>query len=552
MIPTIPDNAPFTKEQIAWLNGFFAAVFSQGGMAAPAAAAASVEKRPLLVLYGSQSGNSEGLAKKLGREAGARGFAPKVQGFENTSTADLASQKNVLVITSTWGDGDMPDNAATFWDSLNQNGASPPLGGVNFSVLALGDRNYGETFCLAGRKFDQRLEELGGKRIFQRVDCDVDYESPAREWMDGVFAALGAGEPAAPADGGRVSVAAPPPLPEEEEEDPYTKKNPFPALLLANGRLNGKESAKDTRHIAFSLEGSGLSYEVGDALGVFPANCPDVVARVMEAHRLDPGAVVPLPDGGEAPLGEALVRHYEIRTLVGKAPEKEAPAAEFVRGLRKLQPRLYSIASSVKAHPEEVHLCVGRVEYQKDGATHKGVCSTFLADRLPVGETAPVYFQRAPHFRLPVDPTLPVIMVGPGTGIAPFRAFLEERAATGARGKNWLFFGDQHETTDFLYREEIINYMRKGVLNRLDLAFSRDQERKIYVQNRMMTHAMELFTWLERGAHFYVCGDATKMAKDVDAALHHILRTIGGKSADAATAYVQDLKKSHRYQRDVY
>jgi len=545
MIPQLPSTAPFTPEQIAWLNRFFADFFSQAGKAVPA-----TDLRPLLILFGSQSGNCESVAKKVGREAATRGFAPRVAGLETLGAAELAGEKEVLIITSTWGEGDMPDNAVGFWDGLNQNGASPSLAGLNFSVLALGDRNYGDTFCLAGRMLDQRLGELGANRLTERVDCDVDYEEPAAEWLAGVFAALGATEVVAePAS--RVAVV-PLAVAEQEEEEAYTKKNPFPSSLLANLPLNGKGSAKDTRHIAFSIEGSGLSYEVGDALGVFPANCPDVVARVMESHRLDPDAVVPLPGGGEAPLRVALERHYEVGRLVGKPAAEVGSVQEFVHGLRAMQPRLYSIASSQKAHPGEVHLCVGRVAYEKDGVPHKGVCSTFLADRLAVGDAAGVYFQRAPHFRLPEDASLPVIMVGPGTGIAPFRAFLEERAATGATGRNWLFFGDQHEATDFLYREEIKGFVRKGILHRLDTAFSRDQGRKLYVQNRMMTQAMELFTWLERGAHFYVCGDAGRMAKDVDAALHHVLLTIGGKSPEAAAAYVADLKKTKRYQRDVY
>jgi sulfite reductase (NADPH) flavoprotein alpha-component len=547
MIPQIPSNAPFTPEQIAWLNRFFADLFAQGGLPAMA----TEPKRPLLVLFGSQSGNSEALAKKVGKEAATRGFAPRVAGLEAVQVADLKSAANVLVITSTWGEGDMPDNALGFWDDLNQNGSSPRLDGVSFSVLALGDRNYGDTFCLAGKKLDQRLAELGASRLVGRVDCDVEYDAAAAEWMAGVFAALGTSEVVV-GEAESVRVAAAPITPGPEADDPYSKKNPLIAPLIANARLNGKDSAKDTRHIAFSIEGSGLSYEVGDALGVFPANCPDVVARVMESHRLDPEVVVPLPGGGEAPLRVALEQHYEVRTLVGKPAGPTASPGAFVEGLRRLQPRLYSIASSLKAHPGEVHLCVGRVAYEKDGVAHKGVCSTFLADRLPVGGTAGVYVQRSPHFRLPTDPFLPVIMIGPGTGIAPFRAFLEERAATGATGKNWLFFGDQHAASDFLYREEIEAFVQKGVLHRLDTAFSRDQDRKIYVQNRMLTRAMEFFTWLERGAHVYVCGDASKMAKDVDAALHQILQTIGGKSADGAAEYMSALKKAGRYQRDVY
>ena len=271
----------------------------------------------------------------------------------------------------------------------------------------------------------------------------------------------------------------------------------------------------------------------------------------MEAQRLDSGAAVPLPDGGEAPLKHALTWHYEVRSLLGaEAGESLSPTA-FVEKLRRLVPRLYSIASSPKAHPGEVHLCVGAVRYSKDSLEHKGVASTYLADRLDLGATIGVFIQKSPHFRLPADPSTPVIMVGPGTGIAPFRAFLEERAATGATGKNWLFFGDQHEACDSLYREEIDSFLRAGVLERLDLAFSRDQATKIYVQDRMLEHAIDLFDWLEHGAHFYVCGDASKMAKDVDAALHRVIE-INGKSAEGAATYIAEMKKARRYQRDVY
>ncbi len=316
--------------------------------------------------------------------------------------------------------------------------------------------------------------------------------------------------------------------------------------------LNSRGSSKDTRHIGFSLAGSGLSYEVGDALGVFVQNCPEVVDAVIAAHAFDPQAAVALPDGGTAPLREALIKHYEVRNLFGKAAESGLTLTAFIENLRKLQPRLYSIASSIKAHIDEVHLCIAAVRYSSDGVPHKGVASTFLADRLALEETTGIYFHPANHFRLPADLTKPVIMVGPGTGIAPFRAFLEERQATQASGKNWLFFGDQKRVSDFLYHDQIIEWVQKGHLTRLDTAFSRDQEEKIYVQTRMLQAASELWQWLEEGAHFYVCGDAKRMAKDVDDALHTIIQTAGGKSADEAAAYVSQMKKEKRYARDVY
>ena len=532
IVPLIPENAPFSIEQRAWLNGFLAGVLNRG---APASGAAPVEsKRSLLIAFGSQSGNAESLAKRLAREATSRGFAARAAGLDSLQPADFIKDQNVLLITSTWGEGDMPDNAVSFWDGINQNGSSPKLDGVKYSVLALGDKNYGDTFCLAGKKIDERLAELGATRITERVDCDVDFDDLAKKWSSAAFTAL-----TGPSETTAVTA--------EPEETGYTKKNPFPAKLLANNNLNARGSAKDTHHIALSLAGSGLSYEVGDALGVYVQNCPEVVDAVITAHGFDPNAAV-----GVKSLRAALTSDYEIRNLLGKTPEPGITLAAFIENLRKLQPRLYSIASSLKAHPEEVHLCIAAVRYSAEGVPHKGVASTFLSDRLALGDTTGIYFHAANHFRLPTDLTKPVIMVGPGTGIAPFRAFLEEREATAAPGKNWLFFGDQKRACDFLYHDQIIEWVQKGFLTRLDTAFSRDQEEKIYVQTRMLQAANELWQWLEEGAHFYVCGDAKRMAKDVDEALHSIIQTAGGNSAEEAAAYVTQMKKEKRYARDVY
>lgn len=532
-VPLIPENAPFSADQRAWLNGFLAGVLNRGST--PAIPSAAEAKRPLLVAFGSQSGNAESLAKRLAREASGRGFAARAAGLDSLQPADLVKDQNVLVITSTWGEGDMPDNAVSFWDAINQNGSSPKLDGVKFSILALGDKNYGDTFCLAGKKLDARLAELGATRIVERVDCDVDFDDLAKSWSAAAFTALTGSTEAA------TTAAA------EPEDAGFSKKNPFQAKLIANVPLNAHHSAKDTRHFAFSLAGSGLTYEVGDALGVYVRNCPEVVDAVIAAHQFDPQSPV-----GSGTLREALLKDYEVRGLLGKTPEPGLTLAAFLENLRKLQPRLYSIASSPKAHQDEVHLCVAAVRYSADGVAHKGVASTFLADRLALGDTTGIYFHAANHFRLPADLTKPVIMVGPGTGIAPFRAFIEERQATAATGKNWLFFGDQKRATDFLYHDQIIEWVQNGVLTRLDTAFSRDQEEKIYVQTRMMQAANELWQWLEEGAHFYVCGDAKRMAKDVDEALHSIIQTAGGKTADEAVAYVTQMKKEKRYARDVY
>ena len=533
IVPLIPENAPFSAEQRAWLNGFLAGVLNGG--VAPPGTATTESKRSLIIAFGSQSGNAESLAKRLAREASGRGFAARAAGLDSLQPADFIKEQNVLLITSTWGEGDMPDNAVSFWDSINQNGSSPKLDGVQYSVLALGDKNYGDTFCLAGRKLDERLAELGATRIVDRVDCDVDFDDLAKTWSSNAFTILGA------------SNSSNQPDQSESADKSWSKKNPFPAPLIANIGLNAPGSSKDTHHIGFSLKGSDLSYEVGDALGVFVQNCPEVVDSVIAAHAFDPEAPV-----GETTLRQALLTQYEVRQLFGKTPELGITIPAFIENLRKLQPRLYSIASSIKAHADEVHLCIAAVRYTSDGVAHKGVASTFLADRLAIGDTTGIYFHAANHFRLPTDLTKPVIMVGPGTGIAPFRAFLEEREATGAPGKNWLFFGDQKRATDFLYHDQIIDWMQKGHLTRLDTAFSRDQDEKIYVQTRMLQAASELWQWLEEGAHFYVCGDAKRMAKDVDEALHSIIQTAGGKSPAQAAEYVAEMKKSKRYARDVY
>ncbi len=577
-IPFIPENAPFTPDQRQWLNGWLAGVLSNAsGVPAPPTGAES--KAPLLVLYGSQTGTAEGLAKKTARAAETRGFAARTLCMEKFETVDLTGEEQVLVITSTYGDGEPPDNAHGFWNWLSSD-AAPRLDRTRFSVLALGDTNYAQ-FCEFGKRCDTRLEQLGAQRVHPRVDCDVEYEAPATAWTDAVFQVL------KPMGGSSATLAI-----EEETETGWSRSRPFGARLLVNRLLTREGSEKEVRHFEISLPTSGLSYEVGDALGVMPSNCPAVVDDLLAVLGRDGEEAVSVPAGGESSLRLALQQHYdlgkppvdllkaiaerdatgeiagllkperadelkkwlwgrEVIDVVGTA-SRAFTAPEFVALLRKLQPRLYSIASSLKAHPGEVHLTVGAVRYETYGRRRKGVCSTFLADRCGEETPLPVWVQPSHGFKLPGDLSRDVIMVGPGTGIAPFRAFLEEREVSGASGRNWLFFGDQRRAFDYLYEETLEAWRSSGHLARLDLAFSRDQTEKIYVQHRMIEAANELWSWLQGGGHFYVCGDATRMAKDVDAALHRIAVEAGGLSADAAKQFVETLKSEKRYQRDVY
>lgn len=603
-VPCLPENAPFTPEQRAWMNGFLAGLFSNAnglGAPSPQPAAPVKPKQPLLVAFGSQTGSAQGLAKKLAKEAEKRGFAATVKELNAVAPAELATLARCVVITSTWGDGDPPDNAVNFWAQL-QADAALRLETLSFAVLGLGDRNYAD-FCGAAKKFDERLEKLGAQRLLPRGECDVDYEATAKAWLEALWPTLetaGAviGEPVtsnqSPPQAADGAKEAPLPLLNADSlKTEYSRANPFPARLKLNRRLNRDGSQKDTRHFEIVLEGSGLNYEAGDALGVLPTNCPALVEELLAAlgftgdetiagpggsatihHQLSTALVITSPS--PALVKDAATRASNAELLALLDPAKKADLdkwlhgrdvvdvlktcpgakftpAEFTAHLRKLQPRLYSISSSPKAHPGEVHLTVAAVRYDAHGRGKKGVCSCWLADRVVLNETpVPVFVQTSHGFRLPTDLSRPVIMIGPGTGIAPFRAFLEERRATGASGKNWLFFGDQQRATDFLYEEELTAWSNDGFLTRLDLAFSRDQTEKIYVQTRMLEQATELWSWLQAGAHVYVCGDAKRMAKDVDAALHTIIETAGGRTREQAAEYVAALKSAKRYQRDVY
>ena len=582
--PFIPLDAPFTDDQRSWLAGFLAGMQTRLFSGGPADDAGTAGAAPVLhVLYGSQTGNAEAVAEDAAAAARTHGFAPVVCALDDMDLDRFASAGHVLIVTSTYGEGEMPDNAELFWDALSAESA-PRLERMHFAVLALGDTGY-DGFCQAGKLLDTRLEQLGAQRIVPRVDCDVDFEDAAAAWISETMPLVAAVEgivgPGAP--------AAPAPTAPARPKSQWTRKNPYPATLTTNRLLSGAGSAKEIRHYEFALGESGIEYEAGDALNVVPLNDTALVQALLDRLRLD-GSVVPAGFGSTlthlltydfeitAPTVDLLeeiekrtrneeltyvLRHgdkaaldewlwgRDILDVLLLEPAPELSAEEFLSLLRPLQHRAYSISSSPNACDGSVHLTVASVRYGDDDRERHGVCSTYLADRVGDG-TVGIFVTRNKAFRVPSDDTAPMIMVGPGTGIAPFRGFLQERRARGATGKNWLFFGDQRRDTDYIYEDELAEFTASGVLTRLDLAFSRDQAEKIYVQTRMTEHGAELFAWLEEGGHFYICGDASRMAKDVDAALHAIVAEHGGMSPEQAAEYVTALKREKRYVRDVY
>ncbi|MED0588436.1 assimilatory sulfite reductase (NADPH) flavoprotein subunit [Bacillus subtilis] len=585
LLPTL------TESQKIWLSGYLSAqsVSAQETAGAPAAAVSAEAPAPAVskevtVLYGSQTGNAQGLAENAGKQLEQSGFQVTVSSMSDFKPNQLKKVTNLLIVVSTHGEGEPPDNALSFHEFLHGRRA-PKLEDLRFSVLALGDSSY-EFFCQTGKEFDQRLEELGGKRISPRVDCDLDYDEPAAEWLEGVLKGLN--------EAGGGSAAPAPAAASQTGESSYSRTNPFRAEVLENLNLNGRGSNKETRHVELSLEGSGLTYEPGDSLGVYPENDPELVELLLKEMNWDPEEIVTLNKQGDVrPLKEALISHYEITVLTKPLLEQAAQltgsdelrellapgneenvkayiegrdlldlvrdygpfgvsAQEFVSILRKMPARLYSIASSLSANPDEVHLTIGAVRYDAHGRERKGVCSILCAERLQPGDTLPVYVQHNQNFKLPKDPETPIIMVGPGTGVAPFRSFMQEREETGAEGKAWMFFGDQHFVTDFLYQTEWQNWLKDGVLTKMDVAFSRDTEEKVYVQHRMLEHSAELFEWLQEGAAVYICGDEKHMAHDVHNTLLEIIEKEGNMSREEAEAYLADMQQQKRYQRDVY
>ncbi len=570
-------NTPFNEAQQAWLGGFFAGMHSHILQSAGSGDAANARK--ITILYGSQTGNSEAVALDAAQSAKAHGLNPCVLSMDEIEADDFAKLEYLLIITSTYGEGEMPDNAQMLWDAISTNDALD-LSNMQYSILALGDTSY-DLFCKAGIDWDERLAKLGAKCLYDRVDCDVDFDDAAESWISNTIPLMADGATSITIDSNDTNAAA-----------KYGRKNPFPGKLVANRLLSSESSSKEIRHYEISIVGSELSYEAGDALNVIATNCPELVADIIKAIGCSGDEDEPVK-GELMPLRDSLRDYFEIKLpskelideiakrsgdqelnnilqaedkdkladylwgrdtldLLLQFPVMQFSAAEFLALLKPLQHRAYSISSSGKANPETVHLTISSVRYNSHDRDHKGVCSTYLADIADADTPVRCFFSPNKVFRVPEDNDLPMIMVGPGTGIAPFRAFLQEREFRQAKGINWLFFGDRNAATDFIYKDEIEALQSNGVLGKLDLAFSRDQEEKIYVQDRMREKGAELFALLEQGGYFYVCGDAYRMAKDVDKALHDVIATQGNLSEEQATEYVNQMKKDKRYVRDVY
>ncbi len=569
------------RRQLWWASGYLAGRAAEaGGAATPVAPPAPAAR--WTVFFATETGNCRAIAGELVAALGGSGIDARAQDLADFRPARLKQETHALFVVATHGIGEPPDGTAAFFDWLHGERA-PRLDGLRYAVLALGDSSY-EDFCETGRQLDRRLEALGAAPLEPRVECDVDFEARSESWIQSILARAQA-ELAEP--GGRTD-ASPGPHLVPVASAAHSRKNPFLAPVLEIQPITGQGSSKDVRHVVLSLEGSGLRYEPGDALGVWPTNPPQVVQQFLTLLDLDAEARVRLDDE-VMPLGHALAHRLEL-TLLGRGlledyarrfavqpllallePANRAALNDYVGArqvidllyehpvpldaqqladtLKRVTPRLYSIASSLAANPDEVHLTVAVVSYRAFGRPHVGAASTYLAEP---GDTVPVYVAPNPRFRLPADPDAPVIMIGAGTGVAPYRAFLEEREAGGARGDNWLFFGDRNFASDFLYQMEWARYRKSRLLTRHHVAFSRDQQTKVYVQDRLREQGAELFRWLERGAYVYVCGDATHMAPDVHQALLDVVEQGLGGDHPAAEAYLEALKQSQRYQRDVY
>ena len=565
----LPETAPFPADQIAvlnqiisrtnaeqrtWLSGFLAG-YQAATAPQPAAAAPPARRAPLTILFGTEFGNAEALADVARKAAGKLGFAARVLDMADATPAQIAGVQNLLVIASTWGEGDPPQRAIDFFAALMADDA-PRLEGLRYSVLALGDRAYAK-FCETGRLFDERFAALGATRVAERIECDLDYETLAGTWINATLGTLQAelGEPEAGAVI-HVDFARP-----AAGTAAWSRTRPFEAEVTERVRLSGSRSSSDTWHVELSLAGAGIEYEPGDSLGFVPVNDPRQVDAVLATTGL----------ADNAPLRTKLLEQFDIATLTApkfdeyaggalsrqdgwqiidmlEAAPRKLSEEQLLALLRPLAPRYYSIASSRKAVPDEAHLLIAAVRYATHGRERNGVASVDVAERRKAGDRLRVFLKPNAHFRLPTDPERPVIMIGPGTGVAPFRAFMQERDAIGARGRNWLVFGHRNYTHDFLYQLEWQDLLKRGVLTRLDVAFSRDQPEKRYVQHALWDARRELYAWVQDGAAIYVCGDANAMAKDVHGSLQRIL----GEQGKDGVAALDALRREGRYLRDVY
>lgn len=572
----------FTPTQLAWVSGYFWGVLNQHSGAAAAAPAPAAEVPTITLISASQTGNARRVAEALRDDLLAAKLNVKLVNAGDYKFKQIAAEKLLVVVTSTQGEGEPPEEAVALHKFLFSKKA-PKLDGTAFAVFGLGDTSY-EFFCQSGKDFDSKLAELGAERLLDRVDADVEYQAAAAEWRARVVEVLKARAPvAAPAQlaaSGAVN---------DIHTSPYTKEAPLTATLSVNQKITGRDSEKDVRHIEIDLGDSGLRYQPGDALGVWYQNDPQLVKELVELLWLKGDESVTV-EGKTLPLAEALQWHFELTVntaaivenyatltrsesllpLVGDKAQLQqyaaaTPIVDMVRFspaqldaealiglLRPLTPRLYSIASSQAEVESEVHVTVGVVRYDIEGRARAGGASSFLADRVEEDGEVRVFIEHNDNFRLPANPETPVIMIGPGTGIAPFRAFMQQRAADGAPGKNWLFFGNPHFTEDFLYQVEWQSYVKEGLLTRIDLAWSRDQQQKIYVQDKLREQGAELWRWINDGAHIYVCGDANRMAKDVEQTLLEVIAEYGAMDAEAADEFLSELRVERRYQRDVY
>lgn len=599
-------NSPFSEEQVAllnqllpdidekqqtWLSGYLTALNENStpssgvGILEPTTVLPPVVKE-VTIIFGSQTGNGEGISEELTAKLKSNGYDITLTSMSDFKPNALKKMEHLLLIVSTHGEGDPPDTAIPFHDFIYSRRA-PQLEHLKYSILSLGDSSY-DFFCQTGKDFDQKLAQLGATPLTPRVDCDLDYDEQASEWFEAVLDTLNEATKSIDVPQNNIEIAI------QEEESEFSRKNPFQAEVFENINLNGRGSNKATRHLELSLEDSGLTYEPGDSLGVYPQNDTFLVDTIIDKAGWDESELVTINKKGEQlPLRDALLNHYEVTVLTKPLVQNislfttdadlhallkednkvaledyihgrdlldlfndftswNAEAQEFVAMLRKMPARLYSIASSITANPEEVHLTVGVVKYEINERERQGVCSIHLAQHTEPGDKLAVYVHKNNNFRLPNDPNIPIIMIGPGTGIAPYRAFMEEREEAEVSGESWLFFGDQHFTTDFLYQTEWQKWLKDGVLTKMDVAFSRDEKEKVYVQHRMLEQAQELYKWIESGAVIYVCGDEEYMAKDVHQTLETILVNEGGLTNEAATDYLKNLIQEKRYLRDVY